>query len=359
VVVAKVTQKTMPVELTAVGNVEAISTVAIRSQVAGPLLQLHFREGDFVSKGQLLVTIDAQPYQAQFDQAQAALAKDQAQLQLAQANLGKDTAQDQYARAEVQRYAKLTEKGVATKETADQVRTQAAAQQEILRADEAAIESIRANLAADRAAINAAKIQLSYCSIYSPIDGRTGTVMVKPGNLVKPADVPIVVINEVNPIYVNFTVVQQYWPNIKKQMANGSLRVKVSVPQDAGEPQEGSVTFVDNAVDQATGNIHLRATFENSQHRLWPGLFVNAVLRLAEQPNAIVVPSQAISDSQNGSMVYVLKPDGTVQSRQVVATRSINGESVVDKGLEAGEVVVIDGQTRLTNGSKVQVKGQS
>jgi multidrug efflux system membrane fusion protein len=158
---------------------------------------------------------------------------------------------------------------------------------------------------------------------------------------------------------VNFTVVQQYWPEIKKQMANGTLRVVATVPQDPGAPQEGKVAFVDNSIDMATGNIHLRASFENSQNRLWPGLFVNIVLKLSEQPNATVVPSQAVIDGQNGSVVYVVRPDSTVEARPVVSPRSSDGFSVIDKGLEPGEVVVTDGQTRLTQGAKVQIKGQS
>ena len=359
VVVAKVSQKVMPVEVTSVGNVEAISTVAIKSLVAGQILDMHFKEGEFVKKGQLLVTIDPAPFQAQVDQAQATLEKDQAQLQLAEANLAKDSGQEQYARNEAQRYTSLNDKGLITKESVEQVRTQAASLVQSVQADRAAIASTRANISADQAALAAAKLQLSYSKIYSPIDGRTGTVMLKPGNIVKASDVPIVVINQVNPIYVNFTVVQQYWPEIKRQMGSGTLHVVASVPQDSGEPQEGSVTFVDNAIDPATGNIHLRGTFENPQNRLWPGLFVRTVLKLSEQPNATVVPSQAVIDGQNGSIVYVVKTDGTVEVRPVVSPRANGGFSVIDKGLEPGETVVIDGQTRLTSGAKVQVKGQS
>lgn len=359
VIVTKVSQKLMPVEVTSVGNVEAIATVAIKSLVAGQLLEIHFKEGDFVKKGQLLVTIDPAPFEAQVEQAQATLEKDQAQSQLAEANLAKDTAQEQYARNQVQRYSTLNQKGLITKENEEQIRTQATALDEALRADRAAIASTKANLAADQAALNAAKLQLSYCRIYSPIDGRTGSIMLKPGNLVKASDVPIVVINQIDPIYVNFTVVQQYWPEIKKQMTNGSLKVKAVVPQDSESPMDGTVTFVDNFVDAATGNIHLRATFQNSQHRLWPGLFVNSVLKLSEQPNATVVPSQAVIDGQNGTIVYVVKSDGTVEVRPVVSPRANEGFSVIDKGLEPGEVVVIDGQTRLTSGAKVQIKGQS
>ncbi len=359
VVVAKVSQKVMPVEVTSVGNVEALSTVAIKSLVAGQLLENHFKEGDFVTKGQLLFTIDPAPFEAAVAQAEATLEKDQAQLQLAEANLARDSAQEQYAKNEAQRYTSLNEKGLITKENAEQIRTQAATIEQSVQADRAAIASSRANVAADTAALNAAKLQLSYCKIYSPLDGRTGTVFLKPGNLVKAADVPIVVINQVNPIYVNFTVVQQYWPDIKKQIANGGLKVRAMVPQDNGGPLEGTVAFVDNTVDQATGSIHLRATFDNSQHRLWPGLFVNTVLKLSEQADATVVPSQAVVEGQNGTIVYVVKADGTVEVRPVVSPRATGGFSVIEKGLQLGEVVVTDGQTRLTSGAKVQIKGQS
>jgi len=357
VVVAKVSQQTMPVELASVGNVEAISTVSIRAQISGQLLEVHFKEGDFVHKGQLLLTIDSRPYQAQVEQAKGAIVKDQAQLEQAQANLAKDTAQQEFARAEEQRYATLMSKGLIPKETLDQMKSQAAVALELLRADRAAIDSAKASLVLDQGTLNGANVMLSYCSIYSPIDGRTGAVMLKPGNLVKAADVPVVVINQVDPIYVNFTVPQQYWTEIKKHVAQQGLRVTATNPQDSGEPSQGTVTFVDNAVDASTGTIHLKASFQNSESRLWPGLFVNAVLRLSEQPNATVVPAQAITQGQNGTFVYVVKSDSTVEPRPVVTSRSLQGLAVIDKGLELNEVVVTDGQTRLTRGAKVQIKG--
>jgi len=356
VLVAKASQQAMPVEVTSVGNVEAISTVSVRSQVAGPLLEVHFKEGDFVQKGQLLLTIDPRPYQAQVEQAKGAIVRDQADEKQSEASLAKDSAQEAYAQGEAQRYANLLEKGLIPKETAEQMKAQASAASQALSADRAAIDKARANLVLDQGTLNAANLQLSYCSVFSPIDGRTGAVMQKAGNLLKASDVPIVVINQVNPIDVNFTIPQQYWPDIKRRDGVQELRVTAAVPQDSGAPMQGTVTFVDNAVDPTTGTIHLRATFDNSQNRLWPGLFVNAVLRLSEQPNAVVVPMQAVTQGQNGTFIYVVKPGNTVEARQVQSSRVVSGLAVIDHGIEPGETVVIDGQTRLTQNTKVQIK---
>lgn len=328
VVVAKVTRKTMPVEVIAVGNVEAISTVSIKAQVAGELNDVRFQEGDFVRKGQVLLTIDPRPYQAALAQAQAALARDKAVA-----------AND---RAQARRYKQLQEEGVVAASDADTYTS--------------AAESADAVVQADEAAVNAAELNLEYCTISSPLDGRTGAVMVKAGNLIKVADVPIVVINQMNPIYVNFTVPQQYWPDIKERMAHGTLGVTATIPQDSGAAVQGQLTFADNAVDPTTGTIHLRATFENANNRLWPGLFVNTVLTLSEQGNATVVPAQAIVPSQNGSVVYVVEPNGTVQQRSIVSDRSVQNEAVVTKGLEPGETVVVDGQVNLTNGARIEAK---
>ncbi|MGD0906707.1 MAG: efflux RND transporter periplasmic adaptor subunit [Candidatus Acidiferrales bacterium] len=328
VVVGKVVQKTMPVQVTAVGNVEAISTISIRAQVPGELQEVRFNEGDFVRKGQVLVTIDPRPYQAALAQAQAALARDKA---IAVNN-----------RLQADRYVKLLKEGIMPASQVDALTSAADASDASLQADEAAIKS--------------AELNVEYCTISSPVDGRTGTIMVKPGNLVKVADVPIVVINQVNPIYVNFTVPQQIWPDVKQSLADRAMRVLASVPQDQGAPLTGTLTFVDNAVDATTGSIHLRGTFENSENRLWPGLFVNVILTLSEQPNAIVVPSQAIVSTQQGSYVYVVKANNTVEQRTVVSDRSIQNEAIVSKGLQAGEVVVLDGQVNLLPGTKVEFK---
>ena len=209
---------------------------------------------------------------------------------------------------------------------------------------------------ADEAAVKTAELNLEYCTIKSPIDGRTGTIMVKPGNLVKVADVPIVVINQVNPIYVNFTVPQQYWPDIKEHVDRGALHVMATIPQDPGPPVQGTLTFVDNIVDTTTGTIHLRGTFENPQNRLWPGLYVNVLLTLSEQPNATVVPAQSIVTTQQGSYVYVVRANNTVEQRTVVPSRTINGDTVVEKGLQPGETIVTDGQVNLVPGAKIEIK---
>jgi len=355
VVVAKVSQKLMPVEVTSVGNVEPISTVAIKAQVSGELLEVHFKEGDFVHKGQLLFTIDSRPFQGQVGTMQANMAKDEAQLKQAEANLARDIAQLEYAQAESKRYATLLERGLIATENSDQARSQANALEQSVRADRAAVDNVRAALEVDQHALGGAKLQLSYCTIYSPIDGRTGALMVKPGNLIKSADLPIVIINQINPIYVNFTVPQQYWLDIKKNMNEGVLRVTATVPQDP-HPMQGNVLFVDNAVDATTGTLHMKASFENSGNQFLPGMFVNVVLRLSEQPNTKIVPTQALTEGQNGTFVYVVKSDDTVELRPVVSSRAHEGSAAIDRGLEVGEVVVIDGQARLTPKSKVQIK---
>ena len=330
VVVAKVTQKSMPVQLTAIGNVEAYSTIAIKAQVAGELLDVHFKEGDFVQKGQLLFNIDSRPYQTALAQAQAALARDRALAV--------------NSRAQAQRYLTLSSEGIAAASESDSYKS--------------AADAAEATVAADDAAVKTAQLNLEYCTIDSPIDGRTGAIMVKPGNLVKVADVPIVVINAVNPIFVNFTVPQQYLPDIKRYMAAGTLHVEAITPNNTGTAEQGTLTFVDNAVDSTTGTIHLRATFANTRNNLWPGLYVNTLMTLSQEAGATVVPAQAITAGQQGTFVYVVKANGTVSPRPVVSSRTVQGEAVIDKGLESGEIVVTDGQVRLVPGAKVEVKGE-
>src|SRR5439155_24272529 len=228
------------------------------------------------------------------------IGKDQAQLQQAEANLGRDTANADYAKAESQRYVTLLQRGLIATDQSEQVKSQANALQESVRADRAAVESVRATLGADQNALEAAKLQLSYCTIYSPIDGRTGAVMVKAGNLIKPADVPIVVINQINPIYINFAVPQQYWTDVKKNLNDDVFRVIATVPQDPEHPKQGNVIFIDNAVDSTTGTLHMKASFDNGGNQFIPGMFVNVQLRLSEQTNAKVVPTPAVTEGPNG-----------------------------------------------------------
>ncbi len=329
VTAASVMQKTVPVQLSAIGNVEAYSTVSMKSQIGGVLTRVHFREGQDVNKGDLLFTIDPRPYEAALKQAEANLAKDNAQL----AN----------ARKEVQRYAELVKKGYVAQEQYDQISTNAASFEAIVNADMAVVEN--------------ARLQLKYCYIYSPISGRTGNLMANEGNLIKAnADTAIVVINQVQPIYVTFSVPEQSFSEIKRYMSEGKLRVEAILSKEDEKPEQGVLTFIDNAVDLATGTIKLKGTFANKGKRLWPGQFVNAVLTLTSQPDAIVVPSQAIQTGQKGQYVFVIKNDLTVEDRSLLVGRTLNNETIIEKGLQAGEKVVTDGQLRLVPGDRVQLK---
>ncbi|MCL4477109.1 MAG: efflux RND transporter periplasmic adaptor subunit [Nitrospirae bacterium] len=332
VTAASVVQKAVPVQIRAIGNVEAYSTVGIKSQIGGVLMSVHFKEGQDVNKGALLFIIDPRPYEAALKQALANLAKDNAQLE--------------NAREEVRRYAKLVKKGYVAQEQYDHIRTNAAA--------------LEATANADKAAVENAQLQLKYCYIYSPIAGRTGSLISYEGNLIKAnADNPMVVINQIQPIYVTFSVPEQFLAETKKFMAIENVKVEAVIGSDTSHPVEGVLTFVDNAVDMTTGTIKLKATFANKEKRLWPGLFVNVVVTLTTQPNAIVVPSQAIQTGQSGQYIFIIKDDLTVESRPIVGTRSLDGETVVEKGLKPGEKVVTDGQLRLVPGAKVEIRNGS
>jgi membrane fusion protein, multidrug efflux system len=324
-----VVQKTVPVQIRAVGNVEAYSTVSVKSQIGGVLTRVHFREGQDVNRGALLFTIDPRPYEAALKQAEA--------------NLTKDIAQLENAREEVRRYAELVIKGYVARQQYDQIRTNAAAFEATVNADKAVVEN--------------AQLQLKYCYIYSPLTGRTGALAANEGNLIKAnADNAMVVINQIQPIYVTFSVPEQYLPEIKKYMSGGKIRIQAFITKVEDHPEEGSLTFVDNSVDPATGTIKLKATFVNKAMRLWPGQFVDAVATLTTQPNTIVAPSSAIQTGQNGQYVFIIKDDLTVESRPVIAGRTLDSETVIDKGLQAGEKVVTDGQLRLVPGAKIQIK---
>ena len=329
VTVASVMQKTIPVQLSAIGNVEAYSTVSMKSQIGGVLTRVHFREGQDVNKGDLLFTIDPRPYEAALKQAEANLAKDNAQL----AN----------SRKEVQRYAELVKKGYVAQEQYDQISTNAASFEAIVNADMAVVEN--------------ARLQLKYCYIYSPISGRTGNLMATERYLIKAnADTSMVLITQVQTIYVTFSVPEQSLSEIKRYMSEGKLRVEAILSKEDEKPEQGVLTFIDNAVDLATGTIKLKGTFANKGKRLWPGQFVNAVLTLTSQPDAIVVPSQAIQTGQKGQYVFVIKNDLTVEDRPLLVGRTLNNETIIEKGLQAGEKIVTDGQLRLVPGAKVQLK---
>ena len=322
-------QKTVPVQILTIGNVEAYSTVSVKSQIGGILTRVHFREGQDVNRGALLFTIDPRPYEAALKQAEANLAKDNAQLE--------------NARKEVRRYAELVKKGYVAQEQYDQISTNAASFEAIVNADMAVVEN--------------ARLQLKYCSIYSPLTGRTGNLVVNEGNLIKAnADTPMVVINQVQPIYVTFSVPEQNLSEIKRYMTGGTLKIEAILSKEEENPEQGVLTFIDNAVDTATGTIKLKGTFANKGKRLWPGQFVNTVLTITSEPDAIVVPSQSVQTGQKGQYVFIIKDDLTVEDRPVIAGGTLNGETVIEKGLQSGEKVVTDGHLRLVPGARVEVK---
>lgn len=329
VIVASVMQKNMPLQLTVIGSVEAYSTVSVRAQVIGTLTRAHFKEGQDVRQGDLLFTVDPRPFEAALKQAEANLARDNAQLE--------------NALQQARRYGELVKKQYVSQEQYDQIRTNASA--------------LEAAVQADKAAVETAKVQLSYCYIYSPVTGRTGSLLVNEGNLVRTNDAsPMVIINQINPIYVTLSLPEQNLQEIKERMSAGSLKVEALIPQNEERPERGTLSFVDNAVDKTTGTIKLKSTFANAERRLWPGQFVKVMITLADQPNVVVVPSQAVQTGQDGQHVFVVKSDNAVELRSVVVSRTLNGEAVVEKGLAPGEKVVTDGQFLLGPGTKVQVK---
>jgi membrane fusion protein, multidrug efflux system len=331
VTVATVASRTMPVAVQAIGNVEAISTVSIKAQISGQLVQVNFKEGDFVRKGQLLFSIERPPFEAALRQAEGTVAKDEAQAL--------------NARLDAERYQGLGREGVVSKQQVD--------------AALAASNAMQATVAADKAAVETAKINLEYTKIFSPIDGRTGSVGVKEGNLVKANDVPILVtINQIEPIYVTFSIPEQQLAELKRYSAQKGLKVD-AVPQGSSQQFAGQLTFIDNSVDPTTGTIKLKATFDNRQHVLWPGQYVDVNLTLKSQSNAIVVPTAALQTSQQGTYVYVVNQDMTTQPQAVKVAWTVGDETVIASGLQPGQRVVTDGQLRLTPGARVEIKSGS
>jgi len=330
VVVGAVTQKAVPVQITVIGNVEPSSTIAVKAQVGGTLIKVHFTEGQDVRKGDLLFTIDPRPYEAALRQAEA--------------NLARSTAQFDNARVEEKRYAELVKKGYVSETQYEQVRTNAVA--------------LEATVFADKALVENAKLNLSYCTIRSPFTGRTGSLMVYEGNLIKAnADTPMVTINQIQPVNVSFAVPEDNLPEIKSYMAGGELKVEAFLSKGDKNPAEGRLAFIENVVDTATGTIKLKGAFDNRDRRLWPGQFVHVVLTLTVQDKAVVVPTQAVQTGQQGSFVFVVKEDLTVEVRPVVVSRSSGQEAIIEKGLMPGDKVVTDGQIRLMPGAKVEIKG--
>ena len=328
--VASASVKDVPVQVAAIGHVEAYSSVSLKAQVGGEIKKVGFQEGQDVAQGALLFLIDPRPFEATLAQARA--------------NLERDRARAKNAEDDARRYGSLVEKEYVTPQQYDEMRSNAAAAAATVKADEAAVENTR--------------LQLEYCRITAPISGRTGGLLVHAGNVVKANDDrPLLVINQVQPIYVTFAVPETALPQIQARSAGGrKLTVTAAPPDSPGNTQTGELTFLDNAVDPATGTITLKATFANASRALWPGQFANVVLTLSTEPKAIVVPSQAVQTGQAGQYVYVVKNDLTVESRPVTIARTHGALAIVAKGLSAGERVVTDGQLRLAPGAAVQIK---
>src|SRR5262245_26783836 len=357
VTTASVQQRDVPVEVAAIGNVEAYETVSARSQVTGVVTEVMFHEGDFVKKGDHLFTIDPRPYQALLEQARANLARDEALLMQAQAQLSRDQAQSDYLQSTSQRNAELAERGILSKDMLQQSQAQAAANAAAVKADQAAVESARAQLGAQQAAVDNAVVQLAYTVIRSPINGRTGNLTMKPGNLATANTTELTTIAQVEPVYVTFAVPATRLPAIRNHSGNDPLAVS-ALPQDENNaPASGALAFVDNAVDTTTDTIKLKAKFDNTEHRLWPGQFARVTLRVATLSNATVVSSEAVQTGQDGPFVFVVKPDTTVEQRAVTIAQRVNDDVVIGRGLKPGETIVTEGQLRLEPGSRIQQPG--
>lgn len=344
-----------PLEVHVVGSVEPSAKVEIKSQVAGQLMSVHFTEGQNVTQGQLLLNIDPQPYRDALQQAQAMVERDRAQLNQAQVARQKDLVQSQSAEADAKRFDALAKQRIVSEQQNLQYRTAAATLIQAIRSDEAAIASAQASLKVDESAVDRAKLDLSYCEIRAPIAGRVGNLLVHPGNLVKANDVPLVVINRISPAFVSFNAPEDRLEAIRRYSAQRKLPVEVTSRDDPGTKAVGYLSVIDNTVDNQTGTIRLKATFDNPQGVLWPGQFVNVVLTLDSKGSATVVPAEAVQPGQKGQFVYVVKADKTVEARIVTVGRTMDRKVVIENGVNPGETVVTDGQMMLFPGAHVSV----
>jgi multidrug efflux system membrane fusion protein len=407
----KVIAKEMPVEISAIGSIQPVSSAAVRSQVTGRLLKVNFTEGALVKKGQPLFTIDSRPFVEALKEAQANLAQSNAGYKVAQANLSNAMAQMSAARSNVlnqragvssavgnlnslkaesddaltflNQQKILASEGVVAKRDlqvaeaayksalakyeqgqAQVNQAQVVAQtasgsgieqaQAVIKQMQSQVQAAQAQIAQSQAAVDNAKVQLTYCQINSPVDGKAGNLIVTEGNLVTANDqTPLVTVNSVSPIYANFSVPEKYLQQIQKYEAAGTIRVTAQV--DAENKRTGTLSSLDNQVDQATGTVELKATFVNDDQLLYAGRFVTIVLNLTDQPDAVVVPSQAVQTSQQGQFVYVIKADQTAEMRKITLDRTVGDEAVISEGLQPGEMIIVDGQLRVSPGAKVQI----
>jgi multidrug efflux system membrane fusion protein len=354
------TQKDVPILVKGIGNVEALSTVSVRSQITGNMLSVLFTPGQEVNKNDLLFKIDPRPFQAALNEAQSNFDKAEAAVKQGQATVAKDQAIAANARALAKRQSELVETGVIARQDYDNSVSAAVADEATVRADEESVNNLIAALKAQQAVVENAKVQISYTDIRATISGKTGNLTVTAGNMVQPSETtPLVTITQTAPIYVTFSVPQQQLDEIRKRQGAAGFSVQSFAPGDDTHAAFGRLSLVDNTVDTTTGTIRLKATFENTDRRMYPGQFVNVVLTLGIQQGAVVVPSQAVQIGQDQSFVYVVKPDMTVEVRKIKTGTSVDNLTVVEEGLKAGEQVVIDGQLSLVPGAKVQSRSDA
>src|SRR5437588_2065601 len=357
--VAAVTQQDVPIQIKSIGNVEAQSTIAVRSQVEGTLMSVAFVPGQEVKKGALLFMIDPRPLQAQLSTAEANLLKSMAAVRQGNDIVARDEATAANDRVVVARDLRLVEAGVIPREQYDNDVAKLRSSEATVRADQSAVANLQAAQKAEQATVENARVQLSYTTIRAPLAGKTGNLAVTAGNLVRANDTPARwTITTSSPIYVTFAVPERDLVRIRQSSGKEGLAVQGQVPGDEANPVMGKLSLVDNTGDPATGTVRLKATFINDDRRLYPGQFVNVVLTLGTANQATVVPSQAVQIGQDKSFVYVVKADGTAEMRTVKTGTAVETMTVIEDGLKPGEQVVTDGQLRLVPGAKVQVKGQ-
>lgn len=353
---APATTETVPIQLPAIGAVEPLSTIEVKSQVSGIITEVLFEEGQVVEKDQVLFIIDQRPFEVALKGAEANLSRSQAQYQEAVSMVARGKAQAVNARKELARDTELLSRGTVSQEEFDQSQANAEALEADVRADEAAVQSAAETVRASKAAIDEAQLQLEYCTIRSPIRGKTGSLLIHKGNLARAGDsVPLVVINQTQPIYVSFTLPERNLSEVRNAMADGSLAVRAIIPGEEDRPVSGVVTFIDNAVDATTGTIRLKATFANEEDRLWPGQFVDVVLDIDVLENAVVVPAEAVQVGQNGAYVYVVNAGLTVELRELKTGDTVGGKTIISEGLAPGEMVATDGQMRLAPDASVKI----
>jgi len=370
VVVSTAVSQNVSNYMDALGKIVAREVVSIQPQVSGRITEIHFADGANVKKGQLLFTIDPRPFNANLQQAQANLAKNIAAKKQAEANLAREVARENWGRAQVDRYKTLVEQGVVAREQYEQIRVDYDTLKANTEAARAAVRSAEETMRVDNAAIETAKVQLSYCYIHSPIDGHAGRRLVDIGNVVNPGSggnsdsgsgIPnnaLLVIEKLDPIYADFTISQNNLTAVQDQMRAGTLNAEVRLPDSADDPVSGTLTFVDNAVQTETGQVTLRATLPNPGHKFWPGRFVNIRLLLGQISGAVLVPSAAPQMSAAGSYVYVVTPDLKAEQRKVTLGQRQGDLIVIENGVAAGEKVVTNGQIGVTPGGKVIIQQQ-